>query len=51
MGYLAVILTCWLTASAASKFSGDLAESEQEPGLAASDTRQIYWSALNRNSY
>ena len=51
MGYLAVVLTCWLTASAASKLSGDLGKSKQETSLGASGTRRIYWHALNRNTY
>jgi len=51
MGYLAVVLTCWLTASAASNLSRDLGKSKQEPSLAASDTRRMYWHALNRNTY
>jgi hypothetical protein len=55
MGYIAVAMTCWLSAIAAERLTSHPMKNQQDtdppgrPSLA--DQRYLYWDALNRNSY
>ena len=54
MGYLAVAMTCWLSAVAAERLTSATHSgggADRAAGSARPDWRGLYWHALNRNSY
>jgi len=54
MGYLAVAMTCWLSAVAAERLTPaahSRGDADQAAGSAQPDWRGLYLHALNRNSY
>ncbi len=54
MEYLAVAMTCWLSAVAAERLtsaSHSEGDADRAEGSARPDWRELYWHALNRNSY
>jgi hypothetical protein len=54
MGYLAVAMTCWLSAVAAERLTSathSVGDADRAEGSTPPDWRGLYWHALNRNSY
>jgi hypothetical protein len=50
MGYLVVALICWLTAAAACRVS-EQSDRHEPSQLDALEPKQLYWRALNGNTY
>ena len=55
MGYIAVAMTCWLSAIAAERLTSHPMKNQKDTdplgGPSLADQRCLYWDALNRNSY